>query len=355
MTIPIKTSNTKERKQLYLRHVEKTSIEKGRLKQAFTEKKISPFLTNAFPMRLIEDQYDRRLLVKRSAPSIHRKQGKLSSLATPLPITTNADQRSALVQDGSSMALKKPSLSNKKSQNLWLKTFLKDGGHMGHKPLKLPISRLWHPHIGNFIIGDRNMVALINSPLTLKQAIKGLYLSAAVLRRQGHILIIDTRGETSSLPGLVKSSNDKIPTTLSFSGSRWMGGSLTNWDSISIMVRRYAQISKQFDGFLAHNRIHIPRYEKMREAYPGFIKTSLCFKRRPDLLWLINPTENRHIIQEANRLNIPTIALVDSNTDLSNISISIPINTNTLFQSNKLITTLLTLSNSFSTNDRKSC
>ena len=326
MIIPKKTFYTKETKQMYLRHVHKSSLEEKRLKQAFTEKKISPFSIN-----------DRRLLVKRSIPGSHKEQGKLSVLAKP------------------SMALEKPSFFNKKNKNLWLKTFLKDGGHMGHKPLKLPISRLWYPHIGSFIIGDRNTVALINSPLTLKQAIKGLYLSATILRRRGHILMIDTRGETSSLSGLVKSSNDKIPTALSFSGSRWMGGSLTNWGSISVMVRRCAQISKQFDGFLAHNRIHIPRYEKMREAYPGFIKTSLCFKRRPDLLWVINSTENRHIIQEADRLNIPTIGLVDSNTNLSNITVPIPINTNTLFQSNKLITTLLTLSNSLSTDNRKLC
>lgn len=335
MTIPIKPSNTKETKQMYLQHMHKSSLEQVTSREAFTnfakrsKKKISPILTNnLWPKgdRPIKDRF------KRSAPGSHREQGKLSGLSKPR------------------MALEKSFLLKKKSKNLWLKTLLKDGGHMGHKPLKLPISRLWYPHMGNFIIGDRNMVALFNSPLTLKQAIKGLYLSATVLRRQGRILIIDTRGETSSLSGLVKSSNDKIPTALSFSGSRWMGGSLTNWDSISVMVRRCAQISKQFDGFLAQNRIHIPRYEKMREAYPGFIKTSLCFKRRPDLLWVINSTENRHIIQEADRLNIPTIGLVDSNTNLSNITVPIPINTNTLFQSNKLITTLLTLSNSLSTN-----
>ena len=331
MTISVKTFFGKETKQLYLRHVHRSSIvahrrwaKQEKLKQAFTEKEFLPFPAN-----------DRMLLVKRSEPSSHREQSKLSLLAKPC------------------MTLKKTSLLNKESKNLWLKAFLKDGSHMGHKPLKLPISRLWYPHIGNFIMGDRNTVALMSSPLTLKQAIKGLYLSATVLRRQGHILIIDTRGETSSLSGLVKSSNNKISTALSFSGSRWMGGSLTNWDSISIMVRRCAQISKQFDGFLANNRIHIPRYEKMREAYPGFIRKSLCFKRRPDLLWVLNSTENRHIIQEANRLNIPTIGLVDSNTDLSNITVPIPINTNTLYQSNKLITTLLNLCNSLSINDRK--
>ena len=336
MTILIKTftSNIKKTQQLYLRHLHKNSLEKERLKGAFTEKKISPFLAD-----------ERRLRVKQSAPTSHREQSKL---AKPSCTSLREVREVPKVK-----VLQEPFLLNKKSKDLWLKAFLKDGGHMGHKPLKLPISRFWYPDIGNFIIGDRNMVALINSPITLKQVIKGLYLSSTVLRRQGHILIIDSRGETSSLPGLVKSSNYKIPAALSFSGSRWMGGSLTNWDSISIMVRRCAQISKQFDGFLAHNRIHIPRYEKMREAYPGFIKTSLCFKRGPDLLWVINPTENRHIIQEANRLNIPIIALVDSNTDLSNITIPIPINTNTLFQSNKLITTLLTLSNSLSTDNRK--
>lgn len=238
---------------------------------------------------------------------------------------------------------------------LWLKPCLKHGGHIGHKPLDLPTSRLWDPRAPTFLIGDRNRVAVVNSHLTLEGAAKGLYLSAAVLRRRGHILIIDTRGEASPLANLVESSNHFIPASLSFSGSRWMGGSLTNWDSISGMVRRCAHISREFDAFLTENRIHIPRYERMRQAYPGFVKVvspavfnsseiRLRFKRRPDLLWLVNPNDNRHIVQEAERLGIPTIGVMDSNTNPSNITIPIPVNPNTSFWSNKLIKTLLALS-----------
>ena len=300
-------------------------------------------------------------------------------------------------------------------KNSWLKHTLNYSGHVGHKHVKLSLSRAWLPPIGDYLIGNRNSLATFNSHLVLEGAVKGLYLSATVLQRRGHILVVDTRGEASPLPNLIENSNHRIPASLSFSGPCWVGGSLTNWESISVMVRRCAQISKQFDVFITQNRIHIPRYEKMMNAFPGFIKVSLpffastmhgqglysqsrpcivdakkgfdghpwpCikdakkgfdghpwptkgqppnlfkegelnsyepqlrFKRRPDLLWILNPNENRHIIEEAKRLSIPTIGIVDSNTDLSNITVSIPVNVNASFWPNKLITTLITLSKS---------
>ena len=268
-------------------------------------------------------------------------------------------------------------------QNLWLTPIFNYGGHLGHKSTKVPISRAWLPPMGDYLVGNRNRVAVINSHLALERAAKGLYLSATVLRRKGHILVVDTRGEASPLPNLIENSNHRIPTSISFSGPRWIGGTLTNWTSISVMVRRCAQISKQFDSIVTQNRTHIPRYEKMRDAFPGFIKTSclyngkkqvldplkktgklffpeteekadedlfkfhkarLRFKRRPDLLWILNPNENRHVIEEAERLSIPTIGIVDSNTDLSSVTVSIPANDNGSFLVNRLITILITLS-----------
>jgi small subunit ribosomal protein S2 len=109
----------------------------------------------------------------------------------------------------------------------------------------------------------------------------------------------------------------------------------------------------------------------MRHAFPGFIKSNhlfqktggslftlagkgenllnfhdaqLRFKRRPDLLWILNPNENRHIIEEAERLSIPTVGMVNSNTDLSGITVTIPANTDSSFWPSKVITILLTLS-----------
>ena len=296
-----------------------------------------------------------------------------------------------------------PRAIDKVPQNLWLTPIFNYSGHLGHKSTKVPISRAWLPPMGDYLVGNRNRVAVINSHLALERASKGLYLSATVLRKKGHILVVDTRGETSPLPNLIENSSHDIPTSISFSGPRWMGGSLTNWASISVMVRRCAQISKQFDDIITQNRTHIPRYEKMRNAFPGFIKTSrpngghkwvsdpldgggfvghpwpskgrptnpfmkaeklflpgvrekeaenfpkfhqarLRFKRRPDLLWILNPNENRHVIEEAKRLSIPTIGIVDSNTDLSSLNVSIPANDNGSFLVNQLLTILITLS-----------
>jgi small subunit ribosomal protein S2 len=258
-----------------------------------------------------------------------------------------------------------------RSKKLWLKPTLNHGSHVGHKTAKLLTSRAWVPPIGVYLVGNRDKVAAIDSHLTLEGAAKGLYLAAAILRRGGHVLVIDTRVEASSLPNLIEISNYRIPVSLSFSGSHWVGGSLTNWDSISVMIRRCAQISDQFDTLITRNRIHIPRYEKMRHAFPGFIKSNhlfqktggslftlagkgenllnfhdaqLRFKRRPDLLWILNPNENRHIIEEAERLSIPTVGMVDSNTDLSNITVAIPVNTDSLLWPGKVTTILLSLS-----------
>ena len=96
----------------------------------------------------------------------------------------------------------------------------------------------------------------------------------------------------------------------------------------------------------------------MKQAYPGFLHsikngTQLRLIRQPDLLLIINPNENRHVIEEARTLKIPVVALVDSNTDLSNITIPIPINYNTPLWSNAIVNILIDLATSLSRLNRK--
>jgi small subunit ribosomal protein S2 len=236
---------------------------------------------------------------------------------------------------------------------LWLKRLIQSGGHIGHRPLKLSLSRACYPAMSNSLIGERGKGAVINPSITLKQTAKGLFLAASVLRQKGHILVIDTRGETSPMKSLIENCNRKIPPSLSFSGNRWIGGSLTNWGSISQMICRSAQISRKFEAFLKANRIHLPRYEKIKQAYPGFLMlgeggVQLRLTRHPDLLFVINPNENRHVIEEAKTLKIPVVALVDSNTNLSRITVPVPVNSNPMLWSNYVVTTLIDVATSLS-------
>lgn len=271
-----------------------------------------------------------------------------------LTIRENETSPNQLKTTGRGGAQEAPPLPVKsKIALLWLKRLIQSSGHLGHRPLKLSVSRICYPAASSLLIGERGRGAVLDPSTTLEQTAKGLFLGASLLRRKGKILIIDTRGEVSPIGGLIEKYNRKIPASLSFSGDRWVGGSLTNWSFISEMIGRSAQISHKFQAFLEKNRIHLPRYEKMKQAYPGFLHstrngTQLRLTRQPDLLLIINPNENRHVIEEARTLKIPVVALVDSNTDLSNITIPIPINYNAPLWSNAIVNILIDLATSLS-------
>jgi ribosomal protein S2 len=79
----------------------------------------------------------------------------------------------------------------------------------------------------------------------------------------------------------------------------------------------------------------IPRYEELKKSFRGLVEkqntsTYLCFQKKPDLILLVNSTENLSIVREANSLCIPVMALTDSNTNLSGISYPIPVNSESI-------------------------
>ena len=163
-----------------------------------------------------------------------------------------------------------------------------------------------------------------------------------------------------------------------YSDCHWVGGTLTNWVQISQSVITFKNFYKKFDDFLVNNNINFPRYKKMKKSFQGFInleknidlvltlgndqrvkqakeksleaektvlklaKTKFTFKKKnyteftelnwkPDLIFLLDSNNTESIIKEACNLQIPIIALTDSNTNISNITYPIPTNTNSFF------------------------
>jgi ribosomal protein S2 len=268
---------------------------------------------------------------------------------------------------------------------------IKKAGHVGHTAKATLQPRLRHPISLRFLLGKRGRGDVGCPYLSADQAAQGLYVIGKVIQRGGGVLLIDTRGEASAFCRLMEAEKNFLPLSISFAGQHWVGGTLTNWDTISKMVGRCGQISNRFDNFLVKNRVHLSRYEKMRRSYLGLTQTSKTetgaltasndvlhdllpvqkkFKtapcvvsvdtnynqsklrkglvensrshnssnskggikliQSPDLLVVINPAENKHIIKEAERLGIPVVGLVDSDDTLHGITVPLSINTNSL-------------------------
>ena len=264
------------------------------------------------------------------------------------------------------------------------RSLIKKAGHVGHTAKVTLQPRLRHPISSRFLLGKRGRGDIGCPYLSADQAAEGLYVIGRVIQHGGHVLLIDTRGEASAFCRLMEGQENFLPSSISFAGQHWVGGTLTNWDSISKMVHRCGQISNKFDNFLVSNRVHLSRYEKMRRSYLGLMQTpnaamtscndvlpvqkklknaprvvsvntnynqskigkgsvensrshsssvgkgGVKLIQSPDLLVVINPAENKHIIKEAERLGIPVVGLVDSNDTFHGITVPLSINTGSL-------------------------
>jgi len=213
---------------------------------------------------------------------------------------------------------------------------------LGHKSLNFFGNRLWHPEMSNSFLGIRDGVTIIDPEITLKATAEGLYFASLILRNKGRLLLVDSRHEFSPFSYLASKYTDKIDPAIAIAGNRWIGGTLTNWSSISAHVSQFGFITSMFKPFVNNFRVTSPRYKKMKDAFPGFLtvasarqleqmyggaKPQLKFRQRPDLLIVCRPQENFLLLREAFRLQIPVLAFVDSNTSLDYITFPIPVNT----------------------------
>jgi small subunit ribosomal protein S2 len=226
------------------------------------------------------------------------------------------------------------------SESSFYSFLFQSGTILGHHPLKRKSfsSRLWFSDskIVDSFLGNRQEFFIFDPKKIVEFSYRGLYLLATVIRRGGSVLVIETGGDGDLFSLSTSLKRKSRPISQSISGSRWIGGTLTNWDSISQMVSQYASLSLSASDFLKRNRIASPRYQKMKTAYPSFFHQNqsslfLPFQTKPDLLVVLHPNKNKIVLEEAARLHIPVIGFVDSNTETELINYPIPVNTENLF------------------------
>jgi small subunit ribosomal protein S2 len=158
---------------------------------------------------------------------------------------------------------------------------------------------------------------------------RAFYMVAQVLQGGGHVLVVNTNPGFSAL---CRHQLGERPPGLSYIHATWVGGLLTNWRQMSRSVSTFARFRERCGAFLHQTRLDFPRYRRVAKCFSGLVSdhgsgVRLAFHHKPDLVFVVNPNENRGAIREAGRLHIPVVALAESNTDLRGIQYPIPGNT----------------------------
>ena len=190
------------------------------------------------------------------------------------------------------------------------------GAHFGH------VTRKWHPSYEPYILMERNGVHIINLEETLSGLKKAQDFLSKVVNKNGEVLFVGTKKQAKDI---VQQEADRCG--MFYVVERWLGGTLTNYSTIKKSIKRLQLLEKEGSTIyqdLTKKEIQMLNRErvKLADQHRG-IKD---MRRVPDVLVVVDANFETTAVKEATRLEIPVIAIVDSNTDPSLVSHVIPAN-----------------------------
>jgi small subunit ribosomal protein S2 len=196
-----------------------------------------------------------------------------------------------------------------------MRQLLEAGVHFGHQ------AHRWNPKMQSFIFGTRNNIHIIDLAQTVPALSRALQAVSDVVAKGGRILFVGTKRQASeSIADAAKRSAQY------FVNSRWLGGTLTNWKTISNSIARLKKIeemlnSNESSGYTKKEKLTLSREKEKLELALGGIRD---MGGVPDLLFVIDTNKEDIAIKEARRLGIPIAAIVDTNCNPDGITFPIP-------------------------------
>ncbi len=195
-----------------------------------------------------------------------------------------------------------------------MRGLLEAGAHFGHQ------SHRWNPKMAPFIFGERNNIHIIDLAQTVPLMHQALKAVSDTVARGGRVLFVGTKRQAQeAIAGAAKRSAQY------YINSRWLGGMLTNWKTISASIQRLRKLQEQLDtgavGLTKKERLMLSRERDKLEKALGGIKE---MGGTPDLLFVIDTNKEQLAIREAARLHIPVAAILDTNSDPDGITFPIP-------------------------------
>lgn len=201
------------------------------------------------------------------------------------------------------------------SQVILMKNLLEAGVHFGHQ------TRRWNPKMSRFIFTERNGIYIIDLQKTVKQIEQAYDFVREIVADGGRVLFVGTK----------KQAQEAVETEAKRSGQfyvshRWLGGMLTNYKTIRRRIERLKRLELMeedgtFQRLPKKEVIKLRREAEKLEKFLGGIKE---MEKLPDVLFVIDPKNEKIAVNEAKILGIPVVGVVDTNCDPDEVDIAIP-------------------------------
>ncbi|MBW0002444.1 MAG: 30S ribosomal protein S2 [Hyphomicrobiales bacterium] len=197
-----------------------------------------------------------------------------------------------------------------------MRQLLEAGAHFGHQ------SHRWNPKMESFIFGIRNGVHIIDLGQTVPLMHRGLQAISDTVARGGRVLFVGTKRQAADQIAEAARRSAQY-----FVNARWLGGMLTNWKTISNSIKRLREVDETLasgaQGLTKKERLMLSRERDKLDRTLGGIKD---MGGTPDLIFVIDTNKEQLAIEEAKKLGIPVVAIVDTNCDPDFITFPIPAN-----------------------------
>ncbi|CAH1671179.1 30S ribosomal protein S2 [Chelatococcus asaccharovorans] len=197
-----------------------------------------------------------------------------------------------------------------------MRQLLEAGAHFGHQ------SHRWNPKMDQYIFGTRNNIHIIDLAQTVPAFYRALQAISDTVAAGGRVLFVGTKRQASDAVADAARRSAQY-----YVNSRWLGGMLTNWKTISGSIQRLRKVDETLNGgatgLTKKERLMLSREREKLERALGGIKD---MGGLPDLLFVIDTNKEQLAIKEAQRLGIPVAAIIDTNCDPDGITYPVPAN-----------------------------
>ena len=196
-----------------------------------------------------------------------------------------------------------------------MKQLLEAGVHFGHQ------TRRWNPKMAEYIFAERNGIYIIDLQKTVKKVEDAYQAIANIVKDGGEVLFVGTKKQAQDS---IKEEAERCG--MYYVNERWLGGMLTNFETIKTRIKKLAEIDAMIeDGTMdVLPKKEVAKLKAQRDKLEKYLGGIKDMKKLPGAMFIVDPRKEKIAVQEAHSLNIPIVAIVDTNCDPEEVDYVIP-------------------------------